>query len=346
MGSGSSIEYLQYMDSQAAMSDDGNGNGLVNNNSGGEHKIGDYNNASSRHSSFNASSSNNPGDGAGSAASMLRNHLLNTGNLLWKSAPAILQRMEALEIKNRQLALKVTELRGLLAKGDLFESLEQARRENEILKERITQLQSGTMNMNNNSNNRFMQSSSPFSPQVRRSASPMSPSRQTFIQKPLLDANTPINNKNRHSHGEGGQDSPFSSSLPNMNMHQQQEESSSAPISTSPLVNTFTMGQKVEVDFHGRGRFYSGKVNLVHKDGTVDIIYDDGDTENNVPAGRIRVLVVNETTPRAAGEKTQAAPSPAPRTNNNNGYGANVTKKAVALLKASRSHVWTRLAQL
>ena len=32
-------------------------------------------------------------------------------------------------------------------------------------------------------------------------------------------------------------------------------------------------GQKVEVDFGGKGRYYGGRVKFVHKDGTVDIEY-------------------------------------------------------------------------
>ena len=48
------------------------------------------------------------------------------------------------------------------------------------------------------------------------------------------------------------------------------------------------IGDKVEADFEGHGHYYGGTIQVVRKDQTFDIDYDDGDKETNVPQSRIR----------------------------------------------------------
>ncbi|CAM9753461.1 unnamed protein product, partial [Laminaria digitata] len=53
---------------------------------------------------------------------------------------------------------------------------------------------------------------------------------------------------------------------------------------------TIMDGDKVEANYRGRGRYYKGVVNRVHRDGTVDIDYDDGEKEKGVRQGMVRAL--------------------------------------------------------
>jgi len=50
----------------------------------------------------------------------------------------------------------------------------------------------------------------------------------------------------------------------------------------------FRIGDSVDADFRGRGKYYPGKISRVHFDGTYDIDYDDGEFERNVVSDRIR----------------------------------------------------------
>ncbi len=50
----------------------------------------------------------------------------------------------------------------------------------------------------------------------------------------------------------------------------------------------FKPGDEIEGDFKGRGRWYRGKIDVVNKDGTYDVRYDDGDSERGVRGYCIR----------------------------------------------------------
>jgi hypothetical protein len=49
-------------------------------------------------------------------------------------------------------------------------------------------------------------------------------------------------------------------------------------------------GQPVKVDFQGKGKYYPGKITECRPNGTYDITYDDGETEQRVEKGRIELL--------------------------------------------------------
>ncbi len=53
-------------------------------------------------------------------------------------------------------------------------------------------------------------------------------------------------------------------------------------------VHEFEPGDEIEGNFKGRGRWYRGKIDIVNKDGTYDVRYDDGDSERGVRAYNIR----------------------------------------------------------
>ncbi|CAM9461130.1 unnamed protein product, partial [Phaeothamnion confervicola] len=52
----------------------------------------------------------------------------------------------------------------------------------------------------------------------------------------------------------------------------------------------FDIGNAVEANFKGKGRWFKGKVQMVHRDGTIDVRYDDGDTEERIDPCSIRAL--------------------------------------------------------
>ncbi|CAN0116800.1 unnamed protein product, partial [Hapterophycus canaliculatus] len=49
-------------------------------------------------------------------------------------------------------------------------------------------------------------------------------------------------------------------------------------------------GSRVEANFRGRGRFYPGRISRVHRDGTCDIDYDDGEKERSVDPSLVKIL--------------------------------------------------------
>eukprot|EP00981_Chlorochromonas_danica_P014023 scaffold7235_cov248-Ochromonas_danica.AAC.2 len=66
----------------------------------------------------------------------------------------------------------------------------------------------------------------------------------------------------------------------------------SRPLSSGPAENEskWYMGQTVEARFHGGKVFYPGVISSLAEDGHyVDILYDDGDTEGNVPIEFVRL---------------------------------------------------------
>ncbi|CAM9205087.1 unnamed protein product, partial [Laminaria digitata] len=58
----------------------------------------------------------------------------------------------------------------------------------------------------------------------------------------------------------------------------------------SPTGETLREGMKVEARYKGRGRYYPGRISRVHRDGTCDIDYDDGEKERMVEPFLIKVL--------------------------------------------------------
>ena len=50
------------------------------------------------------------------------------------------------------------------------------------------------------------------------------------------------------------------------------------------------VGDSVEANYFDEGTYYRGQVTAVYPDGSCDILYEDGDDEQQVPPGRIRSL--------------------------------------------------------
>jgi DUF971 family protein len=49
-------------------------------------------------------------------------------------------------------------------------------------------------------------------------------------------------------------------------------------------------GDKVEGNYRGKGRWYPARIKAVHRDGTIDVNYDDGEQELGVDASNVRAL--------------------------------------------------------
>ena len=54
------------------------------------------------------------------------------------------------------------------------------------------------------------------------------------------------------------------------------------------LANGFEEGDRVQVRFEGKGEWYEGKITDARSDGTFDVLYEDGDTEERVEQRLIR----------------------------------------------------------
>ena len=67
----------------------------------------------------------------------------------------------------------------------------------------------------------------------------------------------------------------------------------------------FQVGDKIEADFAGEGTYFPGQVAVIHSNGTLDISYDDGDEEREIPATRVRLL--DSKLPREQTASTDAA---------------------------------------
>ena len=65
-------------------------------------------------------------------------------------------------------------------------------------------------------------------------------------------------------------------------------------------------GTKVEANYKGRGRYFAAKVRQGHGDGTYDIEYDDGETEENVKEEYIRLRNVSRKARFEEGTKVEA----------------------------------------
>ena len=64
--------------------------------------------------------------------------------------------------------------------------------------------------------------------------------------------------------------------------------SPSRPASRSALVPVLREGDRVEGNYRGHSYWYPGVISCVHDDGTVDIDYDDGESERRVPHSLVR----------------------------------------------------------
>ena len=60
--------------------------------------------------------------------------------------------------------------------------------------------------------------------------------------------------------------------------------------SSSSGGGSISVGDRVEANFGGRGKWYKGKVTQRHSNGTFDILYEDGDKERGVLAERVRAV--------------------------------------------------------
>jgi len=67
------------------------------------------------------------------------------------------------------------------------------------------------------------------------------------------------------------------------------------------------VGSKVEAVYDGRGEYFPGKITAAHADGTFDILYDDGDREDRVPPGRVRLTGAEAEAATAAAAAAAAA---------------------------------------
>ena len=59
---------------------------------------------------------------------------------------------------------------------------------------------------------------------------------------------------------------------------------------SSPSCLKFSIGDKVEANYRGRGKYYPGKIKYDNRDGTYDIDYDDGEKERSVKEADIKSL--------------------------------------------------------
>lgn len=62
------------------------------------------------------------------------------------------------------------------------------------------------------------------------------------------------------------------------------------PVKAAAAESSYSVGDEVEVNFKGKGRWFKGKIHFVHRDGTFDVRYDDGDTEQGVETRNLRPI--------------------------------------------------------
>ena len=88
----------------------------------------------------------------------------------------------------------------------------------------------------------------------------------------------------------------------------------------------FGVGDKVEADYYGEGDYYPATVTAVmsdHQPSSYALLYDDGDTEDNVPMERMR-LVVKAPAPKNAQRQGQGPARGAASSSSSSGAGAGV----------------------
>mmetsp|Transcript_7324 Transcript_7324/g.21778 ORF Transcript_7324/g.21778 Transcript_7324/m.21778 type:complete len:2162 (-) Transcript_7324:11-6496(-) len=76
--------------------------------------------------------------------------------------------------------------------------------------------------------------------------------------------------------------------LPGLDLEKPAEPEEPAKPPATAAEPAFAIGARVEARYNGGESWYPGKIFTVHPDGTHFIKYDDGDTEDNVPAAYIR----------------------------------------------------------
>jgi hypothetical protein len=64
----------------------------------------------------------------------------------------------------------------------------------------------------------------------------------------------------------------------------------------------------VEAQFKGGKKFFPCRITAVNRDGTYDVRYDDGDSESDLPAERVRKPEATQT-PMAGAEVSQVSPA-------------------------------------
>ena len=64
------------------------------------------------------------------------------------------------------------------------------------------------------------------------------------------------------------------------------DEASTA--ASSPKMGSYSVGDVVEANYGGKGKWYPGKIASANSNGTFDIEYDDGDSERGVTENRVR----------------------------------------------------------
>jgi uncharacterized protein (DUF427 family) len=76
--------------------------------------------------------------------------------------------------------------------------------------------------------------------------------------------------------------------------------------SSSSSGERFDIGMRVEVDFEGRGKFFTGRISKVHsEDNSYDIMYEDGERETQVKSHLIRLYSTHSHAKSALVEATQ-----------------------------------------
>ena len=74
------------------------------------------------------------------------------------------------------------------------------------------------------------------------------------------------------------------------------------------------VGDKVEADYRGKGRYYPGKIVRDRRDGTYDVDYDDGEKETRVDEKLIRPMDKTQSSHPAATDRDTWGAAAAPRT--------------------------------
>eukprot|EP01048_Picozoa_sp_COSAG05_P012007 COSAG05_NODE_1173_length_5620_cov_18.750589_3_plen_130_part_00 len=59
---------------------------------------------------------------------------------------------------------------------------------------------------------------------------------------------------------------------------------------TTRVVQTIAVGDQVEADWDGLGRWYGARVTAAHQDGTFDLEFWDEDKADHMPRDRVRLL--------------------------------------------------------
>ena len=80
----------------------------------------------------------------------------------------------------------------------------------------------------------------------------------------------------------------------------------STSTSTSTLITSITSTTTTITTTNNTGKYYPGKITLDNRDGTFDVLYDDGEKETRVEEKMIRLLAKNTIVPVASTALVQA----------------------------------------